>query len=70
MMAARVLIGIIRLYQRTARWRLPVCRFRPTCSQYAVDAIQKYGAVKGTGLALWRICRCHPFNRGGYDPVR
>lgn len=69
-MIARLLIGIIRLYQGTARWRPPVCRFTPTCSQYAVDALRKYGAVKGTGLALWRICRCHPFSRGGYDPVR
>jgi putative membrane protein insertion efficiency factor len=67
---ARLLIGIIRIYQSTARWRPPVCRYQPTCSQYAVEALQKYGAVKGTGLALWRICRCHPFSRGGYDPVR
>jgi putative membrane protein insertion efficiency factor len=67
---ARLLIGIIRIYQSTARWRPPVCRFQPTCSQYAVDALQKHGAVKGTGLALWRICRCHPLSRGGYDPVR
>jgi len=61
---------MIRLYQRTAGWRPPVCRFVPTCSQYAVEAIEKYGALKGSGLAVWRICRCHPFNRGGYDPVR
>jgi uncharacterized protein len=67
---SRLLIGLIRLYQRTARWRPPVCRFTPTCSQYALEAIQKYGALRGTGLAIWRICRCHPLSRGGYDPVR
>jgi len=69
-MVARALIGLIRLYQRSARWRPPVCRFTPTCSQYAVDAITKYGPLRGTGLAVWRICRCHPLNRGGYDPVQ
>ena len=67
---ARLLISIIRLYQRTARYRIPVCRFQPTCSQYAVEALQKYGALRGGGMALARICRCHPFHRGGYDPVR
>jgi putative membrane protein insertion efficiency factor len=67
---ARVLIGLIRIYQSTSRWRVPVCRFAPTCSQYAVEAIQKHGAVRGAGMAVWRICRCHPFHRGGYDPVR
>lgn len=69
-MIARILIGLIRLYQRTAAFRPPVCRFTPTCSHYAVDAIRKYGALKGAGLAAWRICRCHPLSRGGYDPVR
>jgi putative membrane protein insertion efficiency factor len=67
---ARLLIGTIRLYQSTARWRLPVCRFTPTCSQYAVEAIQKHGVLRGVGLAAWRVCRCHPLSRGGYDPVR
>jgi putative membrane protein insertion efficiency factor len=67
---SRALIWTIRLYQRTSRWRLPVCRFTPTCSQYAVEAIQKHGALRGAGLALCRLCRCHPFHRGGYDPVR
>ena len=65
-----MLISAIRLYQRTARYRIPVCRFQPTCSQYAVDAIQKHGVLRGGGMALLRICRCNPFHRGGYDPVR
>jgi len=47
----------------------PHCRFVPTCSQYAVDALKKYGTVKGSLLSIKRILRCHPFNEGGYDPV-
>jgi len=66
----RLLIGLIRVYQGTSRWRPPVCRFLPTCSQYAAEAIEKHGALRGTGMAIGRICRCHPFCRGGYDPVR
>ena len=69
-MIARVLIGMIRLYQRTSGWRPPVCRFTPTCSQYAVEAIRKYGPLRGVGKAAWRVCRCHPLSRGGYDPVQ
>jgi uncharacterized protein len=48
----------------------PSCRFTPTCSEYAADAIAKYGVGKGTLLGLWRLCRCQPFSRGGYDPVK
>ncbi len=69
-MATRVLIGLIRLYQRTGPWRLPVCRFVPSCSQYALEAIRKYGAWRGGWMAVRRILRCHPFHPGGYDPVR
>ncbi len=47
----------------------PSCRFQPTCSQYALQAIERFGALKGSGLALRRLLRCHPFHPGGYDPV-
>ena len=47
----------------------PVCRFTPTCSQYAIEALRKYGPVKGGWLAIKRICRCHPWGGSGYDPV-
>lgn len=66
---ADVLIGLIRLYQWTlSPWLGRQCRFQPTCSNYAIEAIRKYGAVSGALRGAWRICRCHPFNRGGYDP--
>jgi hypothetical protein len=48
----------------------PSCRFYPTCSQYAIEAIEKYGALKGTLISIKRILRCHPFNKGGYDPLK
>ncbi len=64
------LIGLIRLYQRTISARTPpACRFSPTCSAYAIEALERHGVVLGTGLALWRILRCNPLCRGGYDPV-
>ncbi|MBQ9941028.1 MAG: membrane protein insertion efficiency factor YidD [Clostridia bacterium] len=47
----------------------PCCRFTPTCSQYAIDALKKYGVVKGMVLIVWRLLRCNPFSKGGYDPV-
>lgn len=65
------LITIIRFYSSTlsALKGGPTCRFVPTCSAYAIEAITKYGALKGSALALWRILRCNPFSKGGYDPV-
>ncbi|MFN3648418.1 MAG: membrane protein insertion efficiency factor YidD [Armatimonadota bacterium] len=69
-LGARALIGLIRLYQSTRRWRPPVCRFVPSCSQYALEAIRKHGALKGSWMAFTRICRCQPLCKGGYDPVR
>jgi putative membrane protein insertion efficiency factor len=66
----RILIGFIRVYQRFLSPLLGQnCRFHPSCSQYAIDAIRIHGVVRGVGLALWRILRCQPFCEGGYDPV-
>lgn len=66
-----VFLAIIRFYQRCISPYTPsACRFKPTCSQYAYEAIQKYGACKGGWLALRRLLRCHPFYKGDYyDPV-
>lgn len=66
-----VLAALVRMYQRyVSRWTPSLCRFSPTCSEYAAQAILKHGPVRGIGLGLWRLCRCHPFHPGGYDPVR
>lgn len=67
----KILIKLIRFYQRQISPCFPArCRFRPTCSEYAVEAIRKYGAWKGGWLALRRFLRCHPFYKGDiYDPV-
>ncbi len=67
----RLLISGIRFYQKQISPSLPArCRYIPTCSQYAKEAIEKYGAVKGSVLATRRICRCHPFSKHDiYDPV-
>lgn len=66
-----LLINGIRFYQRylSPLKPAPTCKYYPTCSAYAMEAIEKYGALKGTMLAVWRILRCNPFSKGGYDPV-
>ena len=67
-----VLLALIRFYRkRMSPLRAPCCRFIPTCSEYALEAVEKYGAVKGGVLAAKRLSHCHPFYRGGkiYDPV-
>ena len=66
----RILLACIRFYRKHISPNTrPSCRFMPTCSAYAVEAIQRYGAIVGVGLAVWRILRCNPFCHGGYDPV-
>ncbi len=69
-MVQRLILGAIRLYQVTlSQLSPPSCRYMPSCSQYGMEAVQKYGAGKGVWLTLKRITRCHPFQAGGYDPV-
>ena len=67
----RILLGFIGVYRRvlSPMKRTPTCRFAPTCSEYAAEAVQYHGVLKGCWLALRRLLRCHPFNRGGFDPV-
>jgi uncharacterized protein len=69
--AARALTAPIRLYQRLISPALPRrCKYEPTCSAYAAQAIREFGPVRGVVLAAWRLLRCNPFSHGGYDPVR
>lgn len=65
----KAVIFLISLYQRLPKFRLPVCRFYPSCSQYSKEAIERYGLGKGAFLGLKRILKCQPFHPGGYDPV-
>jgi putative membrane protein insertion efficiency factor len=66
-----ILLALVRFYRKfiSPAKGQNTCRFIPTCSQYAVEALERYGAAKGSYLALRRLLRCHPFHRGGYDPV-
>ncbi|MFG0335846.1 MAG: membrane protein insertion efficiency factor YidD [Maioricimonas sp. JB049] len=66
---ARALILLVRFYQICLSPLIGQrCRFTPSCSQYFIEAVRKYGAVRGAAKGVWRICRCHPFTPGGYDP--
>lgn len=62
------------MFLRAYRWLIspmlpPACRYVPSCSEYALEAVARYGALRGAGIAIWRVLRCHPFVAGGYDPV-
>ncbi|MBI1933381.1 MAG: membrane protein insertion efficiency factor YidD [Ignavibacteriales bacterium] len=66
----KAFIFLIRLYQKVISPMFPPsCRFYPTCSNYAIDSLNKYGVLKGGIKSVWRILRCNPFNKGGYDPA-
>jgi putative membrane protein insertion efficiency factor len=74
-----IAVKILKIYQKTLSFDHGVlkffypngfCRFRPTCSDYAIQAVEKYGLVRGGFKALWRVLRCNPFNAGGFDPLR
>ncbi len=64
------MVGVVRVYQWTIRPIIGAnCRFEPSCSHYAIDALHTHGAMRGSGLAAWRVLRCNPWNEGGFDPV-
>lgn len=66
----RILISAIRFYQKhISPLKKPCCRFYPTCSSYAIEAIEKKGIVRGLAMSVWRVLRCNPFGKGGFDPV-
>ncbi len=66
----KLLLRIIRFYQtKISPHTPPACKYYPTCSQYGYEAIERFGVLKGSVLAIWRILRCNPFSKGGYDPV-
>jgi len=65
----QLLTGIIGLYRRLPRLRPPVCRYDPSCSEYAVDALEIHGVFRGLGMAAKRLARCHPWGSSGWDPV-
>jgi len=66
-----ILVSLLKFYKATiSPWLPPSCRFVPTCSEYACEAIQRHGALRGSAMGLRRLLRCHPFHSGGYDPVK
>lgn len=71
-MIKKLLIGSIKVYKKTLSPYLALyskCRYTPTCSEYMMEAIEKHGAIKGVALGIWRLLRCNPWSKGGYDPV-
>jgi putative membrane protein insertion efficiency factor len=67
---SRAMIAAIRFYRKgISPLKPPVCRFTPTCSAYGLEAVERYGAARGSGLLIKRLARCQPFSKGGYDPV-
>lgn len=67
----KLLLWLINIYKKgISPYTSPKCKYYPTCSTYAYQAIEKHGAFKGTGLAVWRLLRCNPFSKGGVDPVK
>ena len=66
----KVLLALIRFYRSAiSPHTAPRCKYYPTCSQYGLEAIERFGAAKGSALTVWRILRCNPFSKGGFDPV-
>ncbi|MFI5385038.1 MAG: membrane protein insertion efficiency factor YidD [Fimbriimonadales bacterium] len=68
-MGRRIGVFLIRGYQRSTRWMPPTCRFTPSCSHYTLEAVQRYGLLKGSWMGMKRIMRCGPWHPGGHDPV-
>jgi len=68
-MLKKILLKLIQIYQKISELTPPVCRFVPTCSEYTKQALIKYGILKGLWLGTKRVCKCHPFHPGGYDPL-
>jgi len=67
----KVVISFIKFYRKfISPLKKPSCRFSPTCSMYTLEAVEKYGALKGSFMGMKRILKCHPFHKGGYDPVK
>ncbi len=66
----KLVIWLIRFYQKyISPLSAPCCRFSPSCSQYGIEAVERFGVIRGLGLTIWRILRCNPWNPGGFDPV-